>query len=126
MKYSLFSKADRKKLDIAFAAFASIFFLAAPAQAQTVYFDPNDTGTAAGGSGEWNGATSWESGAAVGQSGGVNGPFVSGDSAYFDGAAGTVTVNAPVTASYLEVGVNAGTETFGTGVGVDAGQITLG
>jgi fibronectin-binding autotransporter adhesin len=117
MKYSPVSKANRKKLDIALAAFISAFCLAASAQAQTVYFDPNDTHTAAGGDGEFNGATSWESG-------GVNGPFASGDSAYFDGAAGTVTVNAPVSAKYLEVGVTSGTETIGSGV--DASQVTLG
>jgi hypothetical protein len=91
--------------------------------AQNVYFDPNDTGTAAGGSGEFNGATSWESGGTDGAFASGSGAYF-GDSAYFDGAAGTVTVNAPVNATYIEVGVTSGTETIGT-TGAHASQITL-
>jgi hypothetical protein len=88
------------------------------AHAQNLYFDPNATSSAAGGSGEFNGATSWYNGS-------TDVPFASGDSAYFNGAAGDVTVNAPVSAHYLEVGVTSGTENIGT-TGANASQITLG
>jgi hypothetical protein len=126
MNYSSFSKTNRSKFEVPLVAIASLLFLSASVRAQVVYFDPNDTGTPAGGSGEFNGATSWESG-------GANGPFVSGESAVFDGAAGTVTVNAAVNVGYtpgqsdaMEIGVTSGTtETIGTS-GADASQITFG
>jgi hypothetical protein len=126
MNYLFFSKTNRSKFEVPLVAIASLLFLSASVRAQVAYFDPMDTGTPAGGSGEFNGATSWESG-------GANGPFVSGESAVFDGAAGTVTVNADVNVGYtpgqldaMEIGVTSGTtETIGTS-GADASQITFG
>ena len=119
MNHSLFSKA--------FVAFASLvacgFLVVSSASAQTnYYFDPGaDGGTGSGGSGEFNNSIWYDSATST-----TDTTFAPLNNAFFDGAAGTVTVDAPVSANYLEVGVTSGTtETIGT-TGADASQITLG
>jgi hypothetical protein len=100
------------------AAIVSFVFLTSTAQAQNLYFDPNQTESPAGGSGEFNGTDNFYNGT-------TDQTFTSGTETYFDGLAGTVSVDAAVSPAYLEVGVTSGTETIGTS-GTDASQITLG
>jgi hypothetical protein len=95
----------------------------------TVYFDPvpNGNGTS-GGSGDfatsdfWNPSTSSD-GTFVSGTNGV-GTLTFGEGAVFNGPASTVTVSAPVSPDYLQVGVTSGTETFGT-TGANASEITF-
>ena len=82
--------------------------LAGNAHAQTVQFDPNNTnGSHLGGSGSFNTSSFWN--------GTTDAPFVSGDQANFDNLPGSVTVDAPVSVSGLEVNLygGAGDETIG-------------
>jgi len=114
MNHLPFSKASA----VVASLIASGLLVVSSASGQTnYYFDPGAAGgTGSGGSGEFNSPVWYD---------GTDTSFVSGNNAIFDGSAGTVTVDAPVSANYLEVGATSGTETIGT-TGADASQITLG
>ena len=126
------------KLSAAVVAIAAGSALTTKAQTagDSVYFDPTNSGTTtAGGTGDFSTSNFYDPTTTT------DGPFVSGTNvvgtftpgqvAIFDGAAGTVSVSAPVNAASLEVGVTSRTETFGTGgaassIGLPAGWQLVG
>jgi len=86
--------------------FSAFFALVARAQ-DNLDFDPSGNSNTLGGSGSFNTSDYYDSSTSTEVPG-----FTDGDNAYFDGAAGNVTVDAPVTAGYLEVNTG-GDVTFG-------------
>src|SRR5690242_20409761 len=77
---------------------ASAFFAVASLQAAPLYWDPNaTTGTALGGTGNWDEVGSfWYNGTVD-----TNWASANGDDAYFTGTAGTVTLQTSLTAGNL-------------------------
>jgi hypothetical protein len=100
----------------ALAAILSSLVLVGSAHAQNLYFDPNNTKSEAGGSGSFSTGSFYN--------GSGDQTFTSGDAAYFNGAAGDVSVETPISASDVEINVTSGTENIGTAG--KSSQITMG
>jgi len=112
MNYASRRSLSEKMSGAALTAIVSGLLLASTAHAQdNLYFDPSNTGapSGSGGNGSFPNSNYYDQSTGLEVSG-----FVSGDNAYFDTAAGTVSVETPVDPNYIEVGVASGTENFGT------------